>query len=245
MRRILAVAVLLGVAAGALAIADLNYDEKKVKLADLITYPNLPPDPGAIGKKDFDKADKMMSNSHRGSLGGGAGFAKDVLKGTFGAGGKKAFDYYDVRVVYSTWDLIVKGVCRESNIKMLSEAQTRELLADAGAKYDDAERFYVALSFPDQFADDADLGNWNVLMFDEAGNRYEATNVTQTGKELAESGVSTWTDATGEEHPAGYVVNSYLVEFPKVPEKKEKIEFVMAGGASADKRLGFRWIFKG
>jgi hypothetical protein len=237
--------VLLGFAASALAIADLNYDDKKVKLKELIQYPETPASPGEIGKKDFDKAEKRVTISHKAKIGGAGGFAKDMLKGTFGVGGKSSFEDYEIKVKYTTWDMIVKGICRESNIKMLTEEQTLEMLEEAKEDYNSAERFLVGFAFPDNYAGDADIENWNVLMFDESGNRYESVGITQTGGNVAQSGYKTWTDATGKEQVTGYIVNQYLVEFPKVAEKKGKIELVIAGGATEDKRLGFRWVFDG
>jgi len=41
-----------------------------------------------------------------------------------------------------------------------------------------------------------------------------------------------------------YVTSFYLAYFEKLPEEKEKIELVLAGGFQEDKKLGFRWIFE-
>lgn len=41
-----------------------------------------------------------------------------------------------------------------------------------------------------------------------------------------------------------YVTSFYVAYFEKLPEEKEVIELVLAGGFHEDKKLGFRWIFK-
>ena len=235
--------VILLLIAGTLQAADLSYDTKKVKLKDLAPYPDDPEKAEGISNKEMKKARGRVKIEHKALMGGAAGWFQD-LGASAGKTGTGRSAQYKITVVYNTWDLTITSAYRNINSKMLMDAQTQELIKTAKEEFPLAERFFITMKYTDEFAEDADLDNWNVLMFDRDGNRYEPTSVVKIGSEATESLGATYYDATGKEKAAEVVINDYVVTFEKLPEEKDKIELVMAGGATEDKKLGFRWEFK-
>ncbi len=228
---------------GTLQAADLSYDKKKVKLKDLAAYPDDPEKAGEIGNKQMKKARDRVKIEHKALMGGAAGWFQDWAAETSGTGTGRSAEY-KITVVYNTWDLTITSAYRNINSKMLMDAQAQELIKTAKDEFPLAERFFITMKYTDEFGADADLDNWNVLMFDQAGKRYEPTDVIRIGSEATESLGATYYDATGKEKAAEVVINNYVVTFEKLPEGKEKIELIMAGGSTEDKKLGFRWEFK-
>jgi len=222
-----------------LTAADLNFDSKTVDAAKLLQYPTLPSNPDKIGDKDCNKVASKFTIKHVGKMGGGGGvFADIMVRGLTNASSGYSGDYL-VSARYMNWDTSATLICREVNAKMLSDTDKKKLIEDTKAKFDAAERFEIVMSYPSRWGADADLSNWNVIVYDDKGVRYSPVNIEN---------ISLVTDAAivgRQDTNKTYVVNQYMISFPKLADEKTKIELILAGGATEDKKLGFRWIFTG
>jgi hypothetical protein len=194
---------------------DIEWKDKEVE--DITPYPDIPDNGDSIKKKEVDESVNESTIKKETRMGGW--FGKPC---TF-------------KVCYVTWDWIIKNVLRDINTQMLTEEEAESLISGKKEGYLKNEIFTVLTYVDDAQEKDGNLENWNVILFDENGNRYEPVEIDHD--ELKDISYEYFGSTL-------YVFRRYGIYFDKLPEDKGKIELVIAGGYSDDKKLGFRWIFK-
>ena len=222
---------------GLVYAADLNYDIKTIDVSKLLNYPTMPTQAEKIGNKDATKAANKFTINHSAKMGGAGGVFSDILvRGLTDASSGFSGNYY-VSVRYAHWDTSAVVIAREVNSKMLTSEERQAMINEITEKLTNYERFFVGMSYPTRWAGDANLDNWKVIMFDSNGNRYNPVKIE------SESIVSDAILVEKQETHKTYVSNLYTIYFQKLEGRQDKIELVLAGGASEDKKLGFRWDF--
>jgi len=201
---------------------ELNFDERIINISEILFYPQMPSEPDKVNKKIEEQACEKVKMEHYADVSDDTTFASDI---------NAPLSSYTITVIYYSWDYSIKSLYRDINSKMIIEPEKSSMIEQYISDYNKSEKFYISFDFPDAYSYDVDINNYNIIMFDDKGNRCDTTSISELGFTAHHIG-DTLYDCKG-----------YLVEFPKLDENKTKVEIVIAGG-SQDKKLGFRWIFQ-